>query len=597
MDLIIFVLTVLVPGYLLFRVFYEEVDLASVLPISTSLGLTLLFFASFPTYLLAKEFSFGMAIVATYTLVLLFIVLKKSRLFSNITFKWDFISSLLLIVVVGSLLVMFFIAPHLDADALYHLAQIRKLAENNPITPFEASFPIQKISPAYGYNVWYFAVGMSAFFSGVDVISVWSHLIFILVPATLLALFVFAFYLFKDRLVAFSAVVLYVFLFGYLQYATQFRISPYPDQVGRNLVLFVSLLFFLKFMENKKNKDFFLTVFLTFSLSAIHLYSWVHFLIVAASFSIFLAIFKSRNSLKSGAKVISAVVLLTLPYLWIKMYGASSVIEPHYVKKTFVTIFGHFYYLNPFFISWTFYLTLLVLIFLALKYRSSFKEKTWLIFLVSNGLAGLFLIFNPLLTPVVGKIITLVYTRRLTYLVYIELIWSAFLVFEVLELNEKIKLPPWFKKTLAVAAALIVILVPANFINSKTNTNNDQETNQLMNFIKNSLPPKAVFAAGDWLSLRIPAYTNSYIVMASPNNTTWNVNKIERQNDLKMIFSSEVGLKKTKTLFDKYDVDYVIVSKKVHRYDIATNFDKFKNDSSFKRIYDQNYYIVYSYKK
>src|SRR3989344_6652188 len=177
MGIIIFFLIILLPGYLLTRYLYEKIDAFLIPPLSFALGLGLLLISSIPSYIFRLDFTASATLIGIYSTILLFLVLKKGTLFKGIEFKKDFISILLLTLVLGTTLAMVWITPHFDGDALFHLAQIRKLAENSPVSPVEAVFPVDTVSPAYGYNVWYFALAIVAAAAQTDIVAVWAHLI------------------------------------------------------------------------------------------------------------------------------------------------------------------------------------------------------------------------------------------------------------------------------------------------------------------------------------------------------------------------------------------------------------------------------------
>lgn len=618
MDIVIFFAVILLPGYLLARYLYsgakrrkkvadppldgeapyKKIDAFLLLPLSFTFGLALLLISAMPSYLLRLDFSASLAIIACYSITLLLLVLKKGTLFKGIEFKKDFIFFLLLILIAGSTLMMVWITPHFDGDILFHLAQIRKLAENSPVSPAEAFFPIDKVNPAYGYNVWYFAVAIVASIAKADTVVVWSHLIFVILPISILALFSLAKVLFKDRLAALAAAAFYVFFNGFLANAWEFRFAPVPDQIARHVVLFVSLLLFLQYLNSKTRRDFFLTVIVATSLTAIHLYSWVHFLLAVGSFSVISALFLPIENLKNGLKIVSAVIITSAPYLLLKLENAAAVVLPEPSKRSLLAIFNGFYIVSPRYLQGrNFYITIIVLAYLVFRYRKVLREKIWLLFISSSALAGIFTIFNPILAPLVSKLITFTYTRRLFYLVQLELIWAAFVIFVILRAGERRKFAPHFKALFMAILLTAIVATPLKFKASAATATTDKATNDLMRYITTSLPERSVFAAGLWVSIRIPAYTNNYIVMGEPTHITSNVDKEQRLEDLADILSGQTSLEDTIKLLDKYDVSYIVINIEEKKRDVAIDTEKFVNKKQFEEIYnDGAYYKVYSYK-
>jgi hypothetical protein len=490
---------------------------------------------------------------------------------------------------------MFWINPHFDGDALFHLGQIRKLAVNSPISPNEAFFPIDKISPAYGYNVWYFAIALISSITKLDVTTVWSHLIFILVPTSILSLFAFAFGLFKDRLLALISSIIYVFILGYVGSAWEFRLMPYPDQIARHIVLFISLYFFIQFIREGRRVYFLFTVLTAVLLTTIHLFSWVHFLLAVGFFGLVSFFLKNRRYFFDSSKTLLAVLFLSAPYLYLKLQNARAVVEENYLRKAALNLFDGIYIVNPLSKNLLFYSSVLALIFLIFFYRKSLKNKLWLVFLSSSALASFFVMFNPLVTPFVAKLITFTFTKRLVSLVYIALLFSAFLVFVMLEFKEKVGKEKIFKNLIIVFTFTLIVLLPLNFRSSYSEDKYQERVVPTLEYINNNLPEQVTLAADMWTSYRIPAYTNNFILMTYPNHTTWNVHKPSRLKDLKDIFSSDTSIRDTMALLDKYEVSYLIINEKPKKNDIRVDQDKFAGKKDFKEIYKDNNYKIYSY--
>ncbi|HEX7456417.1 MAG TPA: hypothetical protein VF303_03045, partial [Candidatus Nanoarchaeia archaeon] len=347
MDILIFILIILVPGYLLLRLLFNKLDVFLVLPIAFVLGLLLLTLSALPSYIFFLNFLSSITIITAYTLALLLLVLRKKSLFLKLEFKFDFITLTLLILTIGAALMMFWVDPHFDGDALFHLGQIRKLAENAPVSPTEAFFPIDKVNPAYGYNIWYFAVALTAALSKIDVTTVWSHLIFLLVPISILSLFTFALGVFKHRLVALTAAILYVFFLGYLANAWEFRLAPYPDQIARHVVLFVSLYFFFQFVLFRSKLYFFLAVFTAVLMATIHSFSWLHFLIAVGSFGVAGLLLLPSNYFKNCLKIISATLLISAPLLFLKLQNVGTVIGRSGLKGDALVLTDDLFMIDP----------------------------------------------------------------------------------------------------------------------------------------------------------------------------------------------------------------------------------------------------------
>lgn len=598
MDILLFLLILLLPGYLLLSLFFNKLNAFLLLPLTFVFGLILLVLSALPTYFFSMNFSSSIVIILAYSLLLALISLRRRRFILKIEFPKDFISYTLLVLVIGAAVMMIWISPNIDGDALFHLGQIRKLAENTPVSPTEAFFPIDKINPAYGYNLWYFVIALIANISGTDVTVVWSHLVPILVPISVLSLYAFAIGLFKDQLPALTAAVIYVFILGYLGNAWEFRLAPYPDQIARHLILFVSLYLFLKFIHSKNTEKriyFFFTVLSAALLTMVHLFSWVHFLLALGAFGIISLRLLPFRYFRNSLMVILATLVLSAPYLFFKLQNSSSVLGTVDLKKDALVLFDKFFIINPWSSGPLFLISLFALIYLVFIYRKNLKNHIWLVFTLSSAFIGILILYNPIGAPVTAKLISYTYMHRLGNLLYKEVILAAFLFFIVFSVIGKVKIDKGLRTILILVITFIIIITPIEFNGRKTEDRYLKSTNDLTTYIQENLPKNSVFAADLWTSYNIPAYTNNYIVATYPSHMTANVHKPSRLEDLKIIFSPETTLKESKEILIKYDVSFVVVNDDLKSYDILVDTTKFEKVQGFKEIYSSGNYRIYSY--
>lgn len=591
-----FILLILIPGYLLSRIIFEDLDGFLIPPISFVLGLLLLVLAALPSYIFSLTFLQSSAIILTYLGVLLLATLIKGNLTSVNWPKPNFNIALLLLLVFGILIIMFFISPHFDGDALFHLGQIRKLAENSPVSPTEAFFPIEKINPGYSYNIWYFAIAIVAALSKTDVVLVWSHLVFILVPTSVLAFYSFALALFRDRTLAAISVIFYAFFIGFLANAWEFRIAPYPDQVARHIVLYVSFFCFMQFAVFKERRYLYFTILIGALLPMIHMYSWIHLLISVSAFSIASYFLSDRRVLKMGIKVVLAILLLSAPYLLLKLQNAGEVVGDVTLKRDALVLLDRIFIVNPFYGIYALLLfTIFALVFLLYHYRRNLKSKIWLVFVASNAAASFLILYNPIAAPLVSKLITYTYFHRLGYLVYNELIIAAFLVLIVFSTGDKFKLTPQLRSLFLISSLSMIMLIPLVYNKTKETTVNEKEVSELISYIKTKVPKKSVIAADLWTSYRIPAYSNNYIVATFPSHMTANVNGAKRISDLKIIFSPDTNYKQARRVLNSYNVSYVVVNNRPSPNDIFA-VDKFEGKGYIRKLYSNGVYTLYFHK-
>jgi hypothetical protein len=531
-------------------------------------------------------------------LALFLVSFKKRKLPLKLDFSADFVSYALLLLVVGASLMMFWIEPHFDGDALFHIGQIRKIAENSPVSVTEAFFPIDKINAAYGYSVWYFAVALISAVSKTNVVEVWSHLIPLLIPISAFSIFAFAKSVFRNQIPALLAAVIYVFILGYLGDAWEFRIAPYPDQIARHIILFTALYSFLQFINYRARVFLLLAIFIGALLSTVHLYSWVHFLLAVGSFGIASLFLVPKRYFRDSFITGMSTLIISAPYLFLKFQDASSVIGSSVnLKKDALVLTNRLFMINPLEKSSMILLAAFILFYLVYHFRKSLRKQVWLIFIASSALAGFFIMFNPIAAPVTAKVISYTYMHRLGNMVYKELILAAFIFFVILPESVRSKFDSLAKNLVIAVVIFIVTITPFGFEAARTEEENETQVKKLIEFVKADLPERSVFASDMWTSYRIGAFSNNYIVATYPTHMTSNVHKPRRVEDLKSVFSLNTSMKETKSILDKYNVSFVVANRRPKKNDILVGQGKFKDKKDFVEIYRSEIYIVYSYNK
>ena len=390
---------------------------------------------------------------------------------------------------------------------------------------------------------------------------------------------------------------MYVFLLGYVANGWEFRLIPYPDQIARHIVLFVSLYFFLQFV-NEKNRVYLLTSILAASLlTLIHLFSWVHFLLAVGAFGVLSLPFLSTDYFKNSVKVILGTLLVSAPILILKLQNASSIVGIISLKKNAIVFTDKIFVVDPLSKGPIFILSSVLLVYLIFVFRKSIKNRVWLIFLASSYLAGAFIMFNPVLAPVTSKIISYTYMNRLGNLAYRELIMASFIFFVILSFKEKYKIDNVLKTIVIIVILSMGLLIPLQFAPRNKTDKFVDNTRVLTDYINSDLEKNSVYASDLWTSYNIPAFTNNYIIATYPTHMTSNVHKPERIEDLKTIYSKTASIEMTSELLDKYDVSYIVVINKPKKNDILMDQKKFVGKDEFREVYSDNNYKIYSYEK
>lgn len=607
MDIVVllfwFLIVLILPGSLLYNLFFnkKQEDLLFYLPLFFAFSLILMT----PLGLLAYIFNWSWGVFSSIFFSLVTLLLILNSFYRKPTFKisisLDWVSKTVLFIIISASVFMIFIPPVFDfTDAPFHIGQIRKLIDSDFISPIEAFIPTGKIAPPYGYNIWYIALAFISKWSTVDLLEVWDRIAIFLVPGYLSSIYFFGSKLFQDRRAGLIVLIVSITILVLGTNVLDFRTIAYPSRVNQLIILPVSFGLFFEYIRLKRALYLSLFILLGFVITTIHLFAWVYLLLALSAFLLMNLLLRNKSAFITTLKSLLGVLLIPLPYLFLKLQDISSISGLPEIPETrgyflsFLGLLKHPFYAGSF----------ILLASLLFIFWGKWRKMVWLIFLTSTSLIALLILFTPVLFPLVADIISYTNTIRIIRLINPELIWSAFFFYFILAQPSVSKILERYLLVI-LSVVLIVVMFALPFIDYK-GTYPFQSQIQIkeefsfrrkskpliFDFIKDKLPIGQVFAADYWISYQIPTYSYQYIVMTYPSHTSFTVDKKTRIDDLDFILDLNSDLTETVKKLKKYEANYVILRKSIVKLNNGNN--KFvKKPELFKQIYEDNSFILY----
>jgi len=620
---IVFLLVFIVPGYLLMKLFFDQINItfASFLPISFTSSL--IFY--FPLVLISYFFHLPIAILpiaaGLITVITLATIIVKKRVnklkIPKPTKEFTFIA--LVIIVLFSIVISYQIKANADGDSLYHLGFINKIAENSTISPTDAFFKTNTIPSTYGYNAWYPQVALLFKLSVYPPEAIWSILNSILVVIVVLSAATITEFLFGSEKFAWIGAFAFVGIQSFFSGFFDFQILAYPDQIARNILLPILLVFTLQNSERSSKQNLFLVCALAALITFTHLFSFLAYALIIGFLLLIYLTQKNWLVIKRMGLVFGLSILLSIALLAVKIASiASFVVNSDVIsilrtdgfwvsKKLFIILpIDHFDLFR-----WViFSLGLLIIICLFIFRSSNFnRQKIFLILVMS--LTPFIVLLIPYFATFGSKIFTYTYIHRLWFIVPFYLLAAVIIDF-ILKGIAKIKTRPsrtYLIKIASVTAIFIILLSPfavpkyyanvKNKIAKQENTENYFNgdpivTDQLIKYIREKIPNKSVFFSDGWTSYRIGARTNNYVVTSLRQHFSPVLPRDERIDEIEYDLYSR-NLEQIINSLDTLRVDYWVVNKPYSEYKAYYNLSE-KLDfypQLFEKIYSNQNYTIY----
>ena len=218
-------------------------------------------------------------------------------------------------------------------------------------------------------------------------------------------------------------------------------------------------------------------------------------------------IIKNFNNFKSSIAAVFLTVLISAPYLYLKLQNLSTIVGKIALKKDALILFDKIFIFNPLSGGYLLLISVIILTYLGIIYRKELGKHIWLIFLLSNALGAFFIIYNPILAKLSAKLITYTYFHRLGNLVYHELIIASFIGIIIfgISVKSRVNLDQKLKVLLIILVVTMTILTPLGFKRTYAFDKQENSAKSLTSYIRSNLPELSVFAADMWTGQRIPA--------------------------------------------------------------------------------------------
>ena len=216
-----------------------------------------------------------------------------------------------------------------SADSFMHMAAVRRLINTGQVLNTGVYFPWESPGLVPQTGTWHLALALLSSFSGMDITRIWLYLPALLTPVYILSFHAFASTLFKNhKLTAFVTVLYFI-----LHHKLDFRLVTKANRISLAIV-WIALLFTLKYLDTGKKKYLCLAAALGFVLSTVHLFTIELFLLSISSYALFRFLFRlkkrvfSDGDLKRVLVMIVVTLVLAFPFVIFKLASTRFTVGP-----------------------------------------------------------------------------------------------------------------------------------------------------------------------------------------------------------------------------------------------------------------------------
>jgi tetratricopeptide (TPR) repeat protein len=572
----------LLPGFLLASLLVPRaLDVGEILALSVALSVASLCLLGF----LAFVFRWSLDALLGLTLAEvagLLVALRLIKRRTSIPIGSPRVLFVLLIAIAFSV-ILFRIGAYQDGDAIGHLTWVRRLFERGAADQSAFTlYPGGPVYPPYSYNCWHLGLALIARLARVDPVVLWVHLSsFLVVP------FIYAFWLLSKRLfesenAAFAVTLLYVGVEGVYKGMWIWRLAPYPDQVGKFLLI-IGLFAVLEYVLSSRRRLLTIVGLTAFTLPLVHISAYTYYILLVASFTALAWIMRADKArLRRALIALAALMLAAAAIGAVKLYefytspAASGIIERMFESHEFVRLSFDMYIVNPSGLlaqsskfPYLFLLNVLALALVPLTFYRAWKtRKPWAVFLSAGVLGTVLYIFNPLIVTAVIRILGGNLASRAAFLIpFLGIFLVGFYGSEVIErLVRRRRSGNWYNATVialflacSLAVALIVPHAPA-FRHAQTLPNAlklEKQSGPLLSnmdtlsFLRGLIPNRsAILSGGSAVASLIGPYFDLYTLPPSAGSD-W--------TDAGMVLDPTTEIDKgTLTTLQGYSVKYIL---------------------------------------
>jgi len=634
--LVVSLIVLFLPGYLLLRLLSSKIrlEIYEKIPLSFFLTIGLVIIPIPITYLLKLNFNFVFYATVFVTLLLLILNIRKNVKLRGVypalskkcgatpkQFINLHINTIgLLIILAASSILMFkqgaFLYP--TSDCIWWMTITRRtLTSKLPL--ITDCYYKGLVDPTTAYNIiWPILVALIVKISKIDIVRVWSFLPGILTPLSLLAIYMFAKILFKDRKTAFLSAFSYFSIFiisqGYLAKGKiPWHAIIYTSPMATYILLPIMLWSMWKYIYSRDNRLLLLGGILGFTLAVFHIFYFLLFFLSGFSFLVFYYLFKKQDIpiIRSLRKFLWVTFLVGLPFLILRYFTSYGIIDLRWCtdrviflsKNLFIIDFfkhvPHTFFVFPAIIIFSIILTPLLLAWT--------KKDNSAIFLFSNMVVPLLIVFNPFLASPLSRAIMSLYVARIMRIMPYFLVFGFFLT-KLLNFTES-KIKCKISSVVVICVISILFIKGFNGIKYINRFNLLSPCRKAASILKkDKIPTDTVIFSDPLTCYNLPVFVSCH-VNAIPTHKTSAIkaNQVQRIQDVKDVLNSTIGIPKTLAILKKYSAKYLIIMPKYfyllerlkyRDFDkgSTSNFSikKFeKHKEFFEKIYDENNIYIY----
>jgi|GEM_PF-5769207 len=325
----VILLLILFPGYLLFKLYFPRREIAIIESPSLffAAGLSFIILPMLISYLFRCTWMFFIVLwSAEILIVIAMLMYRKISIMKNIFVKPDRYDLMIALMIVVVSVPLFIKGGHFTGDATAHLASIVKLSECRIIDPAVPMFRgIDQVAFNYAFSIHYGLFALVQKVSGIELKVIWNLSPGLFPMFIFSALFFFADNFFEKKVHVFITLVVF-FLYEFTIGWKDFIFLPYPDQIARNVLLFVAFgsIFHSIRGENARFQNTLFISSIIVSMMFVHMYSFFAFFFIATVFSLMSPIFVREKEVFRRQLVILCVnALICLPFLLIRLFGSN----------------------------------------------------------------------------------------------------------------------------------------------------------------------------------------------------------------------------------------------------------------------------------
>ncbi len=593
-EFILFLLisaTVLIlPGFLIFTIFFnrKKFKIFEIIPLSFGLSITLISTLSIILYLTGSNVTVLVYLITVSTIIFLAINAllwwKKRHIYLQDRGKLynreaspDNINTSLNMVIYIIMLIAFGLMVYSGAyvtwhsDALDHVGTIRDIVEKRQIFPTNAYYQGEEgLGPDPRKGLFHTTMAIISLTSGLEAYRIWIWLPSLLLPILICSYYAFSRELFRNEKIAAISVILFFLCYEGFNRGLM-RTVGYPFRMA-SIFHFTAMMLFFRYLRNRRTRLLLFSAFLGYGLATVHISVYFRFFLALSAFFIFIVLLKrsSRDTMKAILKLVIITVIFSAVFLFLKYRLSYSIQNPYDKHLRHVLIFTrNLYTANPLYVLEQIgYLGIFAFILTPFLYRYAIKNDR-IMFLFSNMIITPLIIFNPLVVPPLGEFITIGLVRRIIRMAPYVAVMAFFTYQAIKELSGEERRKSKVKAVLllAILAAIMVQYLNYTYFYHRPSHLKKEEKRtaspwrNTLEFLEERIEDPSVILSDPWTSFSIPAFTRHYISAvpvghASPKDAE-NVKKVR---EAVKVLSPYIDMETTLSILNRRNIDYIVLN-------------------------------------